>query len=400
MRAGLKAVLFGGGRSGAVPADADFLYYMDRYQTTNSNPIVPNAASAVSTFSQQLTRQSRRIAVHQGGWCWTTAGAGVGMTVTTHTIAGTVNTTFFTDSLGNTEATELNVTSANGAWALYQLLRVFAGSATYTIACDVLLVSGDGKFKLGNPFGTWSSEKTATSSWQRFTFTGVNAAGYFGIGHTAPTGDTVLRINNFNVYPGSVDLGAETFGGHLRLSISANTSYTYSSGVVTSSGAIGFIQFETPKLPTNFTALWYGKPIKPYTDPNIQGILSQPTGDGFTLGMNTPAAGIGLAYGPDGSSSSVALCPRAATWTTMDTSRFRVYAARWDGTTCTFWIDGVQTFTGVPGSAPNIPTLQDLLFNCLTSHPNNMSYKSLVGGFRAWSDAEIISATAALKTRR
>jgi len=310
-------------------------------------------------------------------------------------IGGVPNEVFYPDWQGKIEASRLTIPAGGGA--IYQILKSDPGSVTGTIACDVRLVSGAGKFKLGNPFGLMSGELTATSSWQRFSFTG-NFFGppYCGIGHTAPSGETVLEINNLNVYLGSSDLGREVFGGHLRLGITKNSdSYSYASGVVTATKAAGFIQFEESHQVDELTVFFYGTPIKPFDDPAIQGILSQPIGDGFTAGLNTPSGGLGLSYGPDGGPSSYPLLPLggAAPRTAWDTTNPKVYAVRWNGTTCTWWEDGIQISSGSPSPGGNVPTIRDLLWNCLTSHPARFAHKAMAYYVRALSDAEIIRAT-------
>lgn len=384
-----------------MPTGALGLWYFKNYQTTNNNPIIPNSASAVPIFPQQLLRQSRRIARHQGNWVWQSSGVGAGAELETVSIAGVANPVFYPDWQGKIEAARLTIPAGGGA--IYQALRYAPGTGTATIACDVRLVSGTGKFKLGGPFGTMSSEMTATSTWQRFSFTGNILGEYaFGIGHTSPAGATVLEINNLNVYAGSVDLGREVFGGHLRLGVMAfPNSYSYAGGVITATKAAGFIQFENTHQPNDLTIFFYGTPIKPFDDPGIQGMLSQPSGDGFTAGLNTPSAGLGLSYGADGSSSSYALLPlgAASPRTTWDTVTPKVYCVRWNGSTrvCTWWENGVLINSGSPILlGGNVPTINDLIFNCLTSHPAKFAYKAMAYYLRSLSDEEIQTATAFL----
>ena len=383
--------------SAGMPAGALGLWWMKDYQTTNSNPIVPNAVSSTPVNAPQLLRQSRRIARHQGDWVWNTAGVGAGATLETVAISGVDNPVFYADWQGEVEAARLTIPSGGGA--VYQRLRYSPGSGTATISVDVRLVSGTGKFKIGDPFGTMSSELTATSTWQRFSFTGNILGAYaFGIGYTSPPGATVLEINNLTVYAGSSDLGREVFGGHLRLGITKNAdSYSYASGVVSATKAAGYLQFEDTHQPNDLTVFFYGTVVYPFTSPSeplIQGMLSQPTGDGFTVGLNTPASGLGLSYGPDGGPSSYALLPLggAAPRTSWNTSTPIVYCVRWNGTTrvCTWWEDGVLISTGSPlAPGGNVPTINDLLFNCLTSHPGKFNYKAMGYYLRALSDAEI-----------
>lgn len=381
-----------------MPSGALGLWYFKNYQTTNTNPIVPNSASTVPINPQQLLRQSRRIARHQGSWVWQSSGVGAGADLEQTVTAGVPNGVFYPDWQGNNEAARLTIPIGGGA--IYQILKSSPGSGTATISCDVRLVSGTGKFKMGDPFGTMSPELTATSAWQRFSFTGNILGSYaFGIGYPLTVAATVLEINNLTVYAGSSDLGREVLGGHLRLGMTAYTgSYSYASGVLTATKAAGYIQFENSFQPNNLTVFFYGTPILPFQDPNIQGILSQPSGDGFTAGLNTTSGGLGLSYGPDGSSSSYALLPLGggAPRTAWNTTTPKVYCARWNGTTrvCTWWEDGVQINSGsplLPGG--NVPTINDMIFNCLTSHPAKFSYKSMAVYLRALTDAEIVKAS-------
>ncbi len=381
-------------------AGATGVWYMDDYQTTNSNPIIPNAASAVPVFPEQLVRQSHRIYQGQGTWNWYTNGSGLSVETA---FVGEAHAPFYTDRFGNLEATRITITAASGNGWLYQTMgAIFPGDATYTVACDVRLVSGNGKFKIGNPFGNRSSELTATSSWQRFSFSSSNSQGIWGIGHNAPAGDTVLEINNFNAFAGGSDLGVEPLGGHLRLGTRYGTYWwSYASGVLTATDAAGTIQFATSHQPTNTTVFFHGTVLQPFSDPGIQGMLSQLAGDGYTAGLNVTANGLGLSFGPDGGVASYALLPLggAHPLTVWDNTNPHVYAVRWNGTNCTWWVDGVQSRSGAPGAMGNIPTIHDLLFNCLTSHPGSFKYKSMAYFLTALSDAEIASASAYLAAR-
>lgn len=386
----------------ALPYGALGVWLFKNFRTANNNPIVQNLASHESVHSKQLLRHSRRIARHQGNWVWQSAGIGTGAQANIQAVANAAGVqvpVYYMDKRGVREASRLTVVSTGGA--LYQVPRFnlmtgMAGVKTATIAADVRLVSGTGKFKLGGWFmgaSYLSPEFTATGEWVRYSWTGNILDAYaFGIGHDAPTGDTTLDINNINVYAGSIDLGPEVFGGHLRMGLNTPNSYSYANGEVTATLAAGLIQFETAHQPFETTILLYGTPITPWTDPLIQGILSQPSGDGYTFGLNTPSGGLGLSYGPDyGSASYPLITVTSPPITAWNTTTPTLFAVRWNGTTCTWWENGVIVRTGTP-VAGNTPTIDDLLFNCLTSHPAKFKYKAMAYYARALSNAEMKAA--------
>ena len=376
---------------GALATGAAGLWLMKNYANTNGIPIVQNSASAVAVFPQQIARQSRRIAC--GIWNYSTAGGGAISLEAQQ--AGTDHLPFYADRFGNTEAIRITLATSATSGFLVQQPKYFS-SNTYTMAIDVRLVSGSGKFNIGNVYENLSSELTATSSWQRFSFTFSNSTGHFCIGHNGPIVGTVLEINNFNIFLGSTDLGVEAYGGHLKVGVmnengSAAGSPSYASGVLTSPVVAGIIEFETAHQPNATTIFFYGTVIQPFFEPILQGILSQPSGDGYMAGLNVIGGGIGLSYGPDGGGSGASLLPIAThPQTVWDNSNPHVYAIRWDGTTATWWVDGVVVYTGSPTVYPaSIPTITQLMFNVLTSHPCNFAHKATAYYLRALSNSEM-----------
>ena len=375
-----------------MPSGATGLWLMNNYQVQGGAGYVPNSASAQAVVPQQIIRQSRRIDANQN---YNSYQAGISLEA--H-FAGSDKLPSYTDRFGNPEAIRITLSTAGTSGWLYQNPYSYSGAGTYTVCCDVRLVSGGGKFKIGSPFAANSGELTATSSWQRFAWTGAGA-GSFGIGHDAIPSNTVLEINNFNVFTGSSDLGAETFGAHLKLAVmnnaSGNKGYTYASGVITSGDTAGWIEFETEHQPSATTIFFYGTVIQPFVDAGLQGILSQPYNDGYMAGLNVSASGLGLAYGQDGTGGVglVALVPigGAAPITVWDNTNPHVYAVRWDGTTGSWWQDGVKLYSGTATPA-YIPKITQLVFNRLTSHPCNFKHKAMAYYLRALSDAEMVAA--------
>lgn len=95
----------------------------------------------------------------------------------------------------------------------------YGGTTPYTLTCEASVASGTATFQLGvgnaTPVFTYSTDQTATTTWQTFSFTATVAAGTSATGAGAAiqngSAGTAATINfrNCRLNAGSSDLGAE-----------------------------------------------------------------------------------------------------------------------------------------------------------------------------------------------
>lgn len=393
--------MFGGGEGSIpLPSGAIGVWYMDQFLSrSNRVGVVRNAASAVPAYQTMLPVSRRLYANVWGMWAKT----------------GGVSTVSDNDALafdGTNTASTFTVTGG-ASWGVYaSLLGTGPSAGTYTIGCNVRLVSGDGRFKIGQPFGSqWSSEFTATSSWQRFSFTfswnGVPFPG-FGIGtNNASVGTGVFEISSIEMFPGSSDLGPESFGdAHMCTYSSSTSNVTFSNGLVSFQDAVGFgyIDFLNQYSTSTVTAVAVTKPLSgfnPRANP-YHTWLSGFEDDSLFIGNDVPnKPGIGL--GPAGAGGNtfggeVQLMPY---FFECEGAPLAAFAHRWDGVAVESWVNGAKVLTK-PFSFPDNPGYSRLYAATLAhtgSHPNFNAYSSIALWSRALSDNEVLTAMDSLKQR-
>ena len=137
-------------------------------------------------------------------------------------------------------------------------------AGTYTVACWVMRNGSiDQSFCFtANGLSTRSSAFTATSAWQRFTYTftlsvTTNMASTVMMCCNAALDPANLLICDFEIFLGAVDLGHGLFGAHMTVDASpADTLTTFASNVLDFSNAgYAVAQTQTEKSLTSSTAV-------------------------------------------------------------------------------------------------------------------------------------------------
>lgn len=187
----------GPGSSKLLPTGAVAAWYADQY-SASPRRVIPNALSS-SAVSQNLFPAPRRLFAN------TIYYASTALTITDDAAAGPDGT-----------SGEASTIVASGAtWLLRQAGGGNVPAGTYTLACWAKRNTGTDQtfcFSKDNT-ATRSSTKTATSTWQRFTYTftlgSSTAATQFSICNDGSTSAN-LQICDLELFSGSSDLGGAT----------------------------------------------------------------------------------------------------------------------------------------------------------------------------------------------
>jgi hypothetical protein len=220
-----RAILNGGASSGeaaaSMPAGALGIWYADDYDAATN--AVPNSALSNAPVAN-IFRGSRRLFANDVMW-----NSGL-VTATDDAV---------TDPDGGTEASTVVGT---GAWLLISRATDGLSAGTYTVAINAkrntgtdqpfaFLVDGQGR----------SPVKTATSAWQRFSYT-FTIDGSFGVNSIQLASsdgatDANLQIIDFELFAGAADLGPVGADGNLYLGRSSETaSPSVASNVIDMTG--------------------------------------------------------------------------------------------------------------------------------------------------------------------
>jgi len=233
-----------------LPAGALGIWYADQAITTGGNPVIPNLLSAVAV-PKNLMRAPRRVFSVAVGGFWRS----ISVVVVDNNVVGP-------DGL-----TQASTATCTGPFALQYEDPILGGAGitwpagTYTLGVNVKRATGsDQTFKIKAPDGTSSAAKTATSAWQRFTYTwtaGAPVTGSIAIVDNAGA-NAVLAVCDFEMFQGSSDLGPELLAGHMYLGGSAVSNLPTTSGgyvdfTANSGSTLAFLQFLTPQTLTSFT---------------------------------------------------------------------------------------------------------------------------------------------------
>jgi hypothetical protein len=211
----------------SIPSGAIAQWWADEYQSS-PRPHIPNTLSSQSLTG--LVNGSERLfsdtALYTGG----------GVTVTDLAVTGPT---------GSQDAATFSCSAAGGggAWQRGQSVTMAAG--TYTVVAAVKRNAGTDQqfvFRIGSNI---SPIKTATSSWQRFSYTWTHGGGaatvyLWSANANGGADDAELQVHEFQIHPGSSDLGAEPLTGHLGL---AGASIAGNEVDITS--GFGVVQFDT-----------------------------------------------------------------------------------------------------------------------------------------------------------
>jgi lysophospholipase L1-like esterase len=216
-----------------LPAGAVGYWVMSDYNSTNSNPVVPNRI-AVNPPNQSLLHWSSRYIPFYG--------VASGVTITQRSAPGPD---------GSVTAVRLLCT---GGWYVAVVPdQPFPTTGTYTMAFNYKANTGTQQFQAYDGYApsNTTGTLTATSSWQRASFQfsgsgGGNRPAFASF--DGATGADIL-LDHLEIYSGSSDLGpATTMDGHCYLGTDAFNSPkpTFASGVLDFSadaGALAVVRF-------------------------------------------------------------------------------------------------------------------------------------------------------------
>lgn len=364
------------------------LWHIDTYAASPRGSIV-NANGAVAA-SANLIGAPRNL-FNNGDW-WI---KGAGCTVTDN---------FAAAADGTTSASRVVGTASN--WTLHPANPgVNMPAATYTIRVQAMRNGGsDQVFCLysGNT-GNRSPVKTATASWQPFSFTFTLGApanpGLIGIGSSNGSTAADILICDLRVYSGSSDLGAGSYAGNLELGIDAwDTTPSYASGALDmSAGGVGLAQFGTDTTLSTFTCQALVSKINAGGSGGNFGLLSK--AQAFTtFSMMTEKATVPFTYFQ--SAVNVAAPIQQAGLWVAGSKGYHVVTVRYDGTTFTYWIDDVQILTStVSLSSVTVADLYMNFVSTVTLYGGNKFAGSLALWSRSLSDAEVRAAVTLQQSR-
>lgn len=365
-----------------LPAGALGIYIADTYKTT-PRPYLPNLVSAIAP--------STTVAPPPRRWFNATLWTPTSLTVVDKAVVGPD---------GLTEASTIV-----GVGFFHPALGALP-AGTYTGCISVKSNTGSSQtFK--QAFYNWSitQSPTATTSWQRFCMTGTSSGDPFFVPVASPdstsggvgTVSVNLQIADAALYPGSVDLGAETLAGHLYLgrgNATAANLPTYASGALDmSSSGMGLLQFGNN--PSFSRATVIGVLSKVVNAAGLQAYVDSQDDVGL-VGYAENGA-------PDFSFQGHMGIPAAQSninfWQFYNKGWYML-TERYDGTAQTISLDNVTTvFTKTVARSPI--SLQDFKVgagNAIGSF-NKQKMAALVIYNRSLSDAEVRQAYVALMAR-
>lgn len=364
--------------------DAIGVWYADEYQSS-PRPQILNTNSAVAASANLLTA-SRRL--FDGG-TYDAFWLGSSTTVVDDAV---------TAPDGSTEASTL---VGVGNWLHHPRDTHSLPDGTYTMACNVKRNTGSNQqfcFSKDNT-ATRSAVKTATSAWQRFSYTftydmaDTRRLDYFSLCSIDGATDANLQICDFEIYAGSSDLGPTSLAGHLLLGTSAaDTRPTYASGALDlSSTGVGLIQFPeaTTISSTGITAIAIVSKVASET---YGAFLSKVQNYQHFSGIST------IADKPADFKASFHN-PVAGLWDLQSLGDYHGITHRYDGTNRDLWIDDVRLFR--KASTVSDFSIRDFYVGVVASIalPSGLKIAGMALWDRALSDAEVREAYATLAAR-
>lgn len=364
----------------ALVAGAIGFWPMDTY-TTSPRKAVPNAMSAVPV-SANLFAGSRRV--------FNTA---IGLWNNSST---TVADNAVNDPLGAQEASTSNGT---GNWYISQNDATLVPAGTYTVAVNAKSNTGANQqfcFS-GDGATTRSPVKTATTSWQRFSYTFTASGGQQVAQVMLLSIDGVtaanLQIVDLELYSGSSDLGPQTLAGHLYSGISGfNSTESYSGGYWSPSTGLGAIQFPSAQTLTAFTAMTVCSKVA--SGSSYQSFLSKiQSYTAFSAMMELTGA---PAYNAGFNLNQLT----SGLWRTLSVGA-HVVGLRYDGTTVSFWLDDVILYQATASISST--AIEDLWVNLTNTVGGGLTsgykFNSIALYNKALTDAEYRQNVTALTSR-
>lgn len=373
-----KATLIGS-QSG-LPSGAIGIWYYDQY-TASPRPLVANSAT-LTAVSGNIYGFSRRNFNNTA--LWTKQG---------ETIVDSA-------AIAPDGSNDASTCVGTGNWFIGSADTTSLGAGTYTLAVNAKRNTGSDQsfcFTKDNT-ATRSSVKTATSAWQRFSYTfTIGATNLNTILLCSIDGSTAanLQICDLELYSGSSDLGPATPVGHLYLGLSAlSQKPTAVTGALDFNGSnkFGGIQFPSSTSFTNITAVVAAKKVVTGAGSNYQSFLSDINGSYQQL----------TAFMEQNSSATTyfkgAVPQLLSLWEPFN-QNWHMYSMSYDGVNLKMWLDDVL----VINSLQSLSALAAFdFFVCAVNNLNlGANYQIAASALwtRALSKAEIARTLAVLKTR-
>lgn len=371
----------------AMPTGALGIWFVDQ-AATSPRRAVPNSLSGAAVSSNLVTATRRQFS-NTVYYTVTT-----GITVTDLFAAGPDGKTFAARVVGDNTHN----------WVLGFQPSVFA-AGTYTLAFDYKSNTGlsqNFRYNLGAGVTTG----TATTSWQTLAVTVVLTSGSktFNL-LNSPDGVTAgdLLIDNFRIYPGSSDLGAQDFTPlHMYLGVDNNdTKPAISGGAMDmSTGGSGLVQFPSAQTLTAFTAICLAS--KTARRDSFDAFLSSVSATNW---QQFAAFHDAFTNGTTFYSGGTSLIPQASAYfapVMLDTpdTKYQVTVNRYDGTTADYFHNDVKVISSSanPGKTAAI---QDLWAGLLAgiNFPSFHKVSAIALYPRALTDTEVRQAVQYLEAR-
>lgn len=376
MRLSLSASSLNGRRTRAatavLPSGALGVWYADQY-VASPRPTVPNSIAGTAT-SGNLFMFPRRLFNNITAWARVNA---------------TVTDAYAASQDGATGDASRILCTADGYIA--KSMTIAAG--TYTMAAWVKSNTGSSQpFRMRFFTASQESAKTATTSWQRFTFTATVTAGtnlLIPVSDDGASGLDVV-IHDLELFSGSSD-AQTTLAGHMVLGgVSGVGVPSFADNSLNFNSAYAVVQFATPGTYSQFTAL--AVVSKTAAGSSYQAYLSK-----------IQSFGAFGAYMEQGSAPQTANLANYTTggpglWVLLNKG-YNCIANRYDGTKHTTWLNDLKLYDKT-GSFSAV-TLQDLWVGA-TNDPSYLTgYKisAIAMWNRALTDAEMRTAYAVLAAR-
>jgi hypothetical protein len=301
---------------------------------------------------------------------------------------------------GTTSASTVNGT---GNWFLHPVPTDNLPAGTYTLAVNAKRNTGaDQQFAFyQSNTAVRSSAQTATSAWQRFSYTftigSSTTLNLIGLGSIDGSTAGNIQIADLELYSGSSDLGPETFAGHLYLGASAyDTRPSYATGELNlSANGYGLIQFPTNQTFATMTVQALVSKVAAASA--YQSILSKAQ-DFNALSAMTERSTAPASYF-NNNSGVVGPAQSSGLWVATGKG-YHVVTLRYNGTTFDYWIDDVRVLTNtVTLSSVTAADLFVNLTNSTTLYGGNKFAGAIALWNRALSDSEVRSAVSFQQAR-
>lgn len=365
------------GMAPSMPSGALGIWYMDQYSSTEK--ATPNVLDA-GAKSSNLFRASRRLFNNIEFW-------------------GKVSTTVVDASSTAPDASsDASTLSGTGNWYIGPSNNGTLAAGTYTIACNAKRNAGsDQVFAFsGNNTGTRSSVKTATSSWQRFSYTFTEGAPFTinrcKLCSSDGATDASLIICDLELYAGSSDLGPWPLTSHIYWGGSyADTKPSYSAGEMDlgTSGGWGVMQFTSDQAMSAITVI--GVVAKNASGSSYHGMLSKvQTYTDFTAYAE-------LTKRPEFDFSTTSAKSQAAGLWEMQSQGYHVLTLRQTGTATDIFLNESKVLT--EAGTPSSVTLRDLYVGSVNGITGKHKFSALALYGRSLSDAEVRQAVGVLRSR-